>query len=110
MSSSVLHKILPARLQDIDDTVKKFSVYACAKQYRLPFPSSCIKSTTSFEQLHMDVWGLYKVQTFDGNIFFLTIVDDFTRMTWVLLKLKSDVCMVIHIFQGTLCSSGCVYN
>lgn len=30
---------------------------------------------------------------------FLTIVDDYTRMTWIyLLKLKSDVCTVVSIF------------
>lgn len=37
--------------------------------------------------------------TFDGNRFFLTVVDDFSRMTWVyLLKLKVDACVVIKQF------------
>lgn len=47
----------------------------------------------------MDVWGPYKVQTFDGNNYFLTIVDYFTRMTWLyLLKMKFDMCVVIPTF------------
>lgn len=45
------------------------------------------------------MWGTYRVSTFDGHRYFLTVVDDFTRMTWVfLLKVKSDVCVVIQQF------------
>ena len=47
----------------------------------------------------MDVWGAYKVPTFNGNRFFLTMGDDFSRMTWVYLsKLKFDACVVIKQF------------
>lgn len=47
----------------------------------------------------MDTWGPYKEFTFAGCRYFLTIVDDFTRMTWVfLLKFKSDVSKVVPQF------------
>lgn len=58
-------------------TVNKCHVYPLAKQIRLPFPSSNIRTTQCFEWLHDDVWGLYSVPTFDGNKYFLTLVDDF---------------------------------
>lgn len=47
----------------------------------------------------MDMWGPYKTTTFDGNKYILTIVDDYTKMTWIfLLKLKSDVCVALQQF------------
>lgn len=49
--------------------------------------------------IHVDLWGLYSTSTFDGNKYFLTIVDDFSRMTWIfLLKHKYDVSMSIQLF------------
>ena len=40
----------------------------------------------------MDVWGPYSVPTLDGFKYFLTIVNDATRATWLfLMKSKSDV-------------------
>ncbi|KAK6792050.1 hypothetical protein RDI58_011131 [Solanum bulbocastanum] len=47
----------------------------------------------------MYVWGLYKQCTYNGYRYFLTIVDDHSRMTWIyLLRLKSDVTMHITSF------------
>lgn len=70
-----------------------------AKQSRLPFPDSNTRSVTVFDLLHLDVWGPFHVPTFDGNKLFLTIVDDYSRMTWIfLLKLKSDVVVVLRDF------------
>ncbi|XP_070033000.1 uncharacterized protein [Nicotiana tomentosiformis] len=97
VSSIVLRKLFAAKLASINDTINKCSVYPCARQTRLAFPSSCIKTVVAFDLIHLDVWGPYNCATFDGNRYFLTVVDDFTRMTWVffLLKLKYDVCVVL---------------
>lgn len=49
--------------------------------------------------IHVDVWGSFKIPTHNGCKFFLTIVDDFTRMTWVfLLQYKSDVITILPQF------------
>ncbi|KAL2901944.1 Retrovirus-related Pol polyprotein from transposon RE1, partial [Bienertia sinuspersici] len=70
-----------------------------AKQSRLPFPTSSIKSTRAFQLLHIDLWGPYKVKTHNGCNQFITIVDDFTRFTWThLIKNKSDVASVLPTF------------
>lgn len=70
-----------------------------AKQTRLVFPSSTIRSCNCFDLIHVDLWGPYNSPTFDGNKYFLTIVDDFSRMTWLfLLKQKSDVCVSLKVF------------
>lgn len=47
----------------------------------------------------MDLWGPYKTPTHDGHKYFLTVVDDLSRYTWIfLLRLKSDVCIIIQKF------------
>ena len=71
-----------------------------AKQKRLPFPFNNNLSTFAFDLLHMDVWGPYSTPTLDGYKYFLTIVDDATRATWIyLMKSKSDVRTLIVSFH-----------
>lgn len=56
-------------------------------------------SSSAFELLHLDIWGPFYVPTTDGYKYFLTIVDDCTRATWVyLLKDKSSVTTVFPAF------------
>ncbi|XP_019255165.1 PREDICTED: uncharacterized protein LOC109233756 [Nicotiana attenuata] len=99
ISTIVLRRLFPAKLASIADTINKCTVCPCAKQTRLPFPTSYTKSTGAFDLIHVDVWGPYKYATFDGNKYFLTVIDDFSRMIWLfLLKLKSDVCVVLAQF------------
>lgn len=60
------------------------------KLTKQPFPTSHSHAAHAFELLHMDIWGPYRVASRGGHKFFLTIVDDNTRTTWVtLLKHKS---------------------
>ena len=67
-----------------------------AKQKRLPVPFDNKIFSHSFDLVHMDVWGHFSVLIFDGHRFFLTVVDDASRATWVfLLKAKSDVRAII---------------
>ncbi|KAJ0951185.1 putative RNA-directed DNA polymerase [Helianthus annuus] len=62
-----------------------------AKHTRSPFPLSEIKTKECFELLHCDVWGKYRIPSYSGANYFLTIVDDFSRNVWIfLIKYKSD--------------------
>jgi hypothetical protein len=54
-----------------------------SKQRKLPFPVSISFSTSVFELLHCDVWGPMAINSINGSKYFLTIVDDYTRLTWV---------------------------
>ncbi|KAL8120925.1 hypothetical protein AgCh_017922 [Apium graveolens] len=54
-----------------------------ARQHRLSFTASEIKTTKNFELLHVDVWGPYHTVTHNGCRYFLTIVDDYSRATWL---------------------------
>uniref|UniRef100_A0A2N9FQ69 Integrase catalytic domain-containing protein n=1 Tax=Fagus sylvatica TaxID=28930 RepID=A0A2N9FQ69_FAGSY len=67
------------------------NVCPLAKQKRLPFPNNTHLSSQSFDLLHVDIWGPYHVPTVEGYKYFLTLVDDCTRTTWIyLMKAKSD--------------------
>ncbi|XP_061354958.1 uncharacterized protein LOC133299505 [Gastrolobium bilobum] len=90
------------RLGYISDTVmqnmcSKFPFVSCnkngtvcdvchlAKQRKLPYGSSTSNSSKVFELVHADIWGSFSVPYVNGDRYFLTIVDDFSRFTWVIL-------------------------
>lgn len=62
-----------------------------AKFTKLAFKASTHRAKEAFELIHIETCGPYRVQTREGYKYFLTIVDDFSRVTWVhLLKAKND--------------------
>jgi len=70
-----------------------------AKQRKLPFPSQNKVCNEIFDLLHIDIWGPFSVETVDGYKYFLTIVDDHSRATWIyLLRNKSEVLTVFPAF------------
>lgn len=73
---------------------------ARSKHTRLPFPSSFIKTVAPFDLVHCDVWGGYRVPSYTGANYFLTLVDDFSRAIWIfLLKHKSDASKRLQDFH-----------
>lgn len=69
----------------------------------MPFPKSISRSDKLFQMIHVDVWVPYRIQTHSGHRFFLTIVDDCSRMTWIyLLRLKSDVVVCLKQFLALI--------
>jgi hypothetical protein len=82
-----------------------------AKQKKLPFPHSISKSVAPFDILHADLWGPYSTISLLGHKYFLTLVDDYSRFTWVIfLKTKDEtkkslihfVSYIENQFQTTL--------
>ena len=63
-----------------------------AKQHRNSFPSSSSRTNKIFEMLHVDIWGPYGTPTYDGFKFFLSIVDDYSRATWVFFIITQKQC------------------
>ena len=63
-----------------------------AKQTRDKFPISTHKASRLFELVHCDLWGHYTTPSSCGIVYFLTVVDDFSRAVWVyLLHNKTEV-------------------
>ncbi|KAK2416966.1 putative mitochondrial protein [Trifolium repens] len=62
-----------------------------SKQKKLPFQQSLNKALHCYDLLHVDIWGPISTKSINGHSYFLTIVDDFSRFTWVILmKQKSE--------------------
>jgi hypothetical protein len=75
MANNLLN--FPFKLHDACD------ICALSKQCRLPFSASSISSIRPFELIHCDIWGPYKIPSLSGAKYFLTIMDDYSRFTWV---------------------------
>jgi transposase InsO family protein len=66
------------------------------------FNNSTTHVSHSFELIHSDVWGPFDT-SLDGYKYFVTFIDDFSRVTWVyLLKAKSDVFSCFQDFHTLL--------
>ncbi|XP_070038235.1 uncharacterized protein [Nicotiana tomentosiformis] len=76
-------------------------VYPQARQTRIFFPISQIKTCGIFYLIHLDTWGPFKNTTYNGFKYLLTIVDDYNRGTWTfLLSSKSNAFSVLKSFPS----------
>ena len=67
------------------------------KHTRDSFPISDSKASNLFELIHYDLWGPYRTASSCGCYYFLTVVDDFSRATWVhLLVDKKEVSQTLE--------------
>lgn len=72
-----------------------------ARFTKLPFQVSTSHAKEAFELVHADIWGPYRVHTRGKYKFFLTLVDDYSRMVWVyLLQYKSDFIASFKAFHA----------
>ncbi|XP_074328421.1 uncharacterized protein LOC141666331 [Apium graveolens] len=70
-----------------------------SRQTRNSFPTSVSKSIVAFQLIHVDTWGPNRFSDHNGCKYFMTIVDDFTRMTWVfLMKFKYEIVILLQNF------------
>jgi transposase InsO family protein len=62
-----------------------------SKHKNLPFQHSSNRALYCYDLLHVDIWGPISTKSINGHSYFLTIVDDYSRFTWVILmKHKSE--------------------
>ncbi|CAL0331539.1 unnamed protein product [Lupinus luteus] len=70
-----------------------------AKQKRLPYDSSITSSKKCFDLIHIDIWGPISTPSTFGHKYFLTIVDDKSRFTWIFfMKQKSETVLLVKKF------------
>jgi hypothetical protein len=61
------------------------------KHKKLPFNINNNKALHCYDLLHIDIWGPISTSSIHGHSYFLTIVDDCSKFTWVvLMKHKSE--------------------
>ena len=96
----LVYKII-ANKMDLTSVDSNYHCSTChiAKQNRLPFPNPNKFSDHCFDLIHADIWGPFRQPTHDGFSYFLTLVDDKSRFTWIyMLKNKYDCINVIPQF------------
>nr|KYP55041.1 Retrovirus-related Pol polyprotein from transposon TNT 1-94 [Cajanus cajan] len=60
-------------------------------------------SNKCFDLIHVDLWGPYSIPFVHGHKYFLTIVDDHSRYTWIFpLKLKSETSKILQNFVSLI--------
>ena len=80
---------------------KQCTVYPLAKHNRLPFPFNNNMCDSPFDLVHMDIWVPFSIPTLDGYRYFLTLVNDATKATWLfLMKEKSEAKALIVSFYN----------
>ncbi|GKE31629.1 ribonuclease H-like domain-containing protein, partial [Tanacetum coccineum] len=95
-ADQVLNVLKPNLLFDNDKSDVMCDICQRARQAREPFPLSDHVSTEIGELIHLDLWGhirslarlgmnLGVFMRRDGFRYFITIVDDFSRVVWVFL-------------------------
>ena len=96
-------KILEQLFKSYDD-IHYDSLNVCAychlaKQHKLPFPLSKTRIDNAFDLLHIDILEPSGTPSIHGHKFCLSIVDDFTRHTWVfLMKSRSETTGLLNSF------------
>lgn len=72
-----------------------------AKSHKLQFPLSVSHTTAPFQLVHMDVWGPSPIPSHKGFRYYLLVIDDFTRYSWLFpLHYKSQVKHTIAEFKA----------
>ena len=104
-SFGYMEKLFSSLFANFDVSSFKCDVCEPAKSHRASFPLTLTKSPVPFMIIHSDVWGPSKFVTLDGSCWFVTFIDDCTRMTWVcLMKSKSEVNLLFQKFHKMVCS------
>ena len=63
------------------------------------FPLKPYKSTIPFTVIHGDIWGPCRIWTSSSKKWFVTFIDDHTRLSWLyLIREKYDVETILKIF------------
>jgi len=95
----ILQLLVSDHLDIFSPSIITCDACAFAKQKCLKYFSSTSKSLQFFELIHVDIWGPIFVSSIDGYKYFFTIVDDYSRFTWILfLKNKTEVRSLLQDF------------
>nr|KYP39292.1 Retrovirus-related Pol polyprotein from transposon TNT 1-94 [Cajanus cajan] len=99
-SFEYLKHVFPSLFSDTSLLNLKCETCILAKSHRTHFPLSMNKSDVPFALIHSDVWGPSPKSSSLGFRWFVTFVDDCTRMTWVfVLKQKNEVFQTFQVFH-----------
>ena len=100
LSFGYLKKLQPHLFLRLSILDFKCDICELAKSHRISYLPSLHKSIDPFAVIHSDVWGPAKVSSFSNARYFVTFIDECTRMTWIsLIRNKSEVSTAFQEFQ-----------
>lgn len=74
-----------------------------AKHRRISYPSIPCVASKLFALIHSDVWGPSRTTSYTGKKWFLTLIDDHSRVCCVyILKAKFEVATVFQNFHSMI--------
>ena len=89
---SILKLMFPGLFDGVDLHIFHCDVCELAKHKHVSFQISDTRASTPFTLIHSDIWGPSTVPNIFGARWFVSFIDDCTRVSWVfLLKQKSYV-------------------
>ena len=98
-SFSVLKVMFPSLFDNLKPEMLHCEVCQLAKHHRVSYPLSNNKTSFPFQLIHTDVWGPSRVPNISGARWFVSFIDDCSRVTWLfLMKNKSDVSTILPVF------------
>ena len=97
-----MKKSMPSLFIGVDESVLHCETCVLGKSHRSTYsPRISNKSVVPFELIHSDVWGPSKEPTVSGMRYYVSFIDDCTRLTWVvLLKTKDEVFPAFQAFSS----------
>ena len=81
LSFGHLKKLQPQLYSGLSNLDFHCEVCELAKSHRIPYLPSLHKSLEPFAVIHSDVWGPAKIPSFSNARYFVTFIDECTRMT-----------------------------
>lgn len=94
-----LKEMLP-KLFNKNQKLFQYKICQISKHTRSPHPPQPYKHFQLFCVIHSDVCGLSLITNVTGSRWFVTFIDDHTRITWVyLMKHKLEVSKIFQCFH-----------
>lgn len=95
-----LSKLFPKFFRNKSPLSLQCEICQLSKHTRMHYPIQSYKSSKPFSMIHSDVWGPSKIPNVTGARWFITFIDDHTRLTWIfLMKNKSEVSQIFKTFK-----------
>jgi len=100
-SFSYLKYLFPVLFKNVDCSFFQCESCHLSKSHQTTYSSKPYRASKPFYLIHSDVWGPSKITTSSGKKWFVTFIDDHTRLCWVyLMNEKSEVENLFKLFYN----------
>ena len=95
-----LEKLFPSLFHNKNPNEFQCEICQFSKHIRNSYPNRSYKASQPFSMIHSDVWGPSRIKNVTGSRWFISFIDDHTRLTWVfLMKEKSEANQIFKTFN-----------